>query len=235
MEFKKNYLDYSGEKLKEYELKIEDAYFLDWLKTFSLASSSDKMLIDNKVLIWVNYAKVLKDLELIFQSRATLIRKIEHMIKKNILIKHLKKEEQKLYIGFGNNYESLLYWNSDMGTNETEQEIPIPEKKKKEVPEIKVSSFDWFWNTYDKKVGRDKCYAKFLKLKLEDIEKIKETLPAYIDSTPEKKYRKNPLTYLNGTCWNDEITKVVPTIPKVIKPQGIDYKPNQRRFTDEDD
>jgi hypothetical protein len=29
--------------------------------------------------------------------------------------------------------------------------------------------------------------------------------PAYVESTPDKAYRKDPLTYLNGKCWNDEI------------------------------
>lgn len=68
-----------------------------------------------------------------------------------------------------------------------------------------IYTFDLFWNTYDKKVGRADCEKKFNKLKLEDRKRIIETLPEYIRSTPDSKYRKNPETYLNGKHWNDEI------------------------------
>ena len=32
-------------------------------------------------------------------------------------------------------------------------------------------------------------------------------LPAYINSTLDKQYRKNPETFLNSKGWNDEIIK----------------------------
>lgn len=31
-------------------------------------------------------------------------------------------------------------------------------------------------------------------------------MPRYVAATPERRYRKNPLTYLNGKCWQDEET-----------------------------
>lgn len=65
--------------------------------------------------------------------------------------------------------------------------------------------FERFWNLYDKKQDRKKCEAKFKRLSKADKAKIFETLPAYIESTPDAQYRKNPLTYLNGECWNNEI------------------------------
>lgn len=65
--------------------------------------------------------------------------------------------------------------------------------------------FDWFWSLYDKKVDSKKCKEKFLKLNNNDINSIIENLEKYIKQTPEKKYRKNPLTWINGRCWEDEI------------------------------
>lgn len=65
--------------------------------------------------------------------------------------------------------------------------------------------FAEFWDLYDKKSGRPKCESKFKKLKKSEIEKIFEVLPKYIASTPDKQFRKNPLTWLNNECWNDEI------------------------------
>lgn len=67
--------------------------------------------------------------------------------------------------------------------------------------------FERFWNEYDNKKGKDKCQAKFNKLSEAEKEKIFESLPDYVASTPDKKYRKNPLTWLNGKHWNDEIDK----------------------------
>jgi hypothetical protein len=71
--------------------------------------------------------------------------------------------------------------------------------------EIKKNYFEHFWNLYDKKVERKSCYNKFIKLDLKVIEKIINVVPFYVKSTPDLKYRKNPETWINGECWNDEI------------------------------
>ncbi len=65
--------------------------------------------------------------------------------------------------------------------------------------------FDVFWNLYDKKVGRKKCIQKWKRIKEADKLLIIHHLPDYVKSTPEKQYRKNPETYLNGECWHDEV------------------------------
>lgn len=65
--------------------------------------------------------------------------------------------------------------------------------------------FSEFWDDYGKKVDKSKCEKKFKKISNSDIDKIKKHLPLYIKSTPDIQYRKNPLTYLNGKCWNDEV------------------------------
>jgi hypothetical protein len=65
--------------------------------------------------------------------------------------------------------------------------------------------FSEFWNLYDKKTGKDKCEKKWKALKDDERIKIIDVLPKYIDSTPDKQYRKNPITWLNQKCWEDEI------------------------------
>ncbi len=77
-------------------------------------------------------------------------------------------------------------------------------KKRTTDPEI-IAKFNIFWDQYDKKTGRPKCYKKFISLKNSDIEHILKHVPEYVQSTPDKKFRKNPLTYLNNESWNDEI------------------------------
>lgn len=68
-----------------------------------------------------------------------------------------------------------------------------------------VFGFDEFWNIYGKKVGRAQCEKIYSKIKEKDREKIKATIQEYVRATPDKQYRKNPQTWLNGKCWNDEI------------------------------
>lgn len=77
--------------------------------------------------------------------------------------------------------------------------------KTKNNNEKKKELFDTFWNLYDKKIGRDKCFNKFLTLSESEIQSILKAVPNYVKLTPDEKYRKNPQTYLNGKHWEDEI------------------------------
>ena len=78
-----------------------------------------------------------------------------------------------------------------------------PNENKQEGKELKEVLFNDFWKIYDKQVERKKCLEKFEKLKDEEIKLIFETLPNYIINTPDKQFRKNPATWINGKCWND--------------------------------
>jgi len=84
-------------------------------------------------------------------------------------------------------------------TEESRVDESKQEKSKKEL------YFDRFWNLYGKKVDTEKSKAKFLKLSDADIDLILGVVEKYVLSTPDKQYRKNPLTWLNGKCWNDLI------------------------------
>lgn len=64
--------------------------------------------------------------------------------------------------------------------------------------------FDDFWNLYGKKKDTKKCKEKWTRLKLQEKKLAMEMLPRYIEKTPNINYRKNPLTWLNGACWEDE-------------------------------
>jgi uncharacterized protein YdaU (DUF1376 family) len=69
-----------------------------------------------------------------------------------------------------------------------------------------TSRFEEFWDLYGKKDSRAKCEPKFNKLKESEIDLIFKNLPAYIESTPDVKFRKNPFTWLNGKCWENEVS-----------------------------
>lgn len=66
-------------------------------------------------------------------------------------------------------------------------------------------TFKQFWDAYDLKIGKEKCMKKWAKMSVKDREACIAAIPFYVASTPDKQFRKRPLTYLNGKCWNDEI------------------------------
>lgn len=79
-------------------------------------------------------------------------------------------------------------------------EYPLPD------PQVEViGDFEMFWNLYDKKVGREKCQKLWSKLSKRDKEKCLDYIPLYKLAQPDKKYRKNPETFLRNKSWNDEL------------------------------
>lgn len=66
-------------------------------------------------------------------------------------------------------------------------------------------TFSDFWDLYDKKVEFEKSQKIWLKLSDTDRKLIMDYIPKYKIHTPDKKYRKNPTTFLNNKSWNDEL------------------------------
>ena len=99
----------------------------------------------------------------------------------------------------------------------SEQQVNTNKNNKKENNEKNTVEFERFWSLYNKKRGnKERIYKHWCLLKDQEHDKIFATLPEYIKNTPDKKFRKDPQTYLNQKAWNDEI------IP--ISTNGI-YKP----------
>jgi hypothetical protein len=86
----------------------------------------------------------------------------------------------------------------------------------------KEQLFNRFWIDYQYKIGKDKTYKIWVKLNLEEMNKCLQVISTYVKSTPEKKYRKHPATYLNGRHWEDEIELTSTPAPKK---QGFQYPP----------
>jgi hypothetical protein len=67
-------------------------------------------------------------------------------------------------------------------------------------------SFAAFWLAYGKKEDKHKCNQRWNALTAAEQTAALAHVPRYVTATPDKRYRKNPLTYLNGRCWLDEET-----------------------------
>lgn len=87
------------------------------------------------------------------------------------------------------------------------KESKVKESYKEE--EVTVP-FENFWNLYDKKVDRKKCEPKWNRLTDNERTECIDKLPAYINSTPDKRFRRDPETYLNNKSWENEIISQSP-------------------------
>ena len=122
----------------------------------------------------------------------------------------------------------------------SKSEAPIPDINTDDKPDINTDAndgieFDDFWNAYGKKVDTAKCKAKWKKLTTEQHKEIMANVFDYVAANSDKQYRKNPLTYLNGQCWLDEIIERQPQPTNTQVPNYANTQPKQsgsRSFDD---
>lgn len=126
--------------------------------------------------------------------------------------KQLLNFSQKYQVSKEKNAKRIAEWreNQQLSENVTRYEHVSNTTKvnKTKVNESKLNNtedFEFFWETYNKKVDRVKCEKVWNKLTLDEINKITLSVKKYVDANPDSQFRKNPLTYLNGKCFNDEI------------------------------
>lgn len=93
-------------------------------------------------------------------------------------------------------------------------------------PTISDSLFEDFWTLYDKKIDRNTSMRIWKRLSAKDKKDILDYVPLYVRAQPDKKYRKNPTTFLRHRGWEDEI---IPS--RVVKQQMLDQLNKQRAKT----
>lgn len=92
---------------------------------------------------------------------------------------------------------------------------PTKETITKETKQKKDTDFEKFWLVFDKKKSRSKCETIWNSLNPDVKEKAITAAALYAASTPDKKFRKHPATWLNQGCWDDEID--TPSTDKSLK------------------
>ena len=120
------------------------------------------------------------------------------------IIKHASKHLKSTHQSTGESISSIdipIY-----------QETNIPINHNTNIPDVTDKyTFDEFWILYDKKVDKANTKKKYSKLSVTDREKIFTHIPRYKLKTPDVKYRKNPDTYLNNRCWEDDELPLIET------------------------
>ena len=120
------------------------------------------------------------------------------------------KAKEQLGVSDANAYANALPMHCDsnadaMQGEESKGEESKPNKNKEQT----ILNFEDFWNRYGKKNDKENSKKKFYKLSLSEQEKILSVVDLYVSKTPEVKYRKNPMTWLNGKCWEDDYSDIV--------------------------
>jgi len=85
------------------------------------------------------------------------------------------------------------------------------------------TSFEIWWNTYDKKRGdKNKLQKKWATLIDEEKAACMTHTPLYVKSTPDKQFRSNPEKYLNQRGWEWEIIQPAKNCAIVKEPLRVD-------------
>lgn len=141
------------------------------------------------------------DSQILGSNKETYKEMYKETYKENICVddqgKHPDNDSTKPFLNQSKNEESVVKKNTKRGSS-TAKLINIP--------------FEEFWSAYDKKQDRAKCEKKWDSLTDEERLLTMKHLPAYIESTPNKQYRKHPATYLNSEAWNNEVISNLPTV-----------------------
>jgi len=131
--------------------------------------------------------------------------------------KQLLNFSEKYQVKKEKNAKRIAEWRENQQVSEDvtryEHVSNTPKVNKSKVKESKVNNiedFEYFWATYNKKIDRVKCEKIWNKLSLDEIQKITSTVSQYVNANSDLQYRKNPSTYLNGKCFNDEIIITIP-------------------------
>lgn len=102
-----------------------------------------------------------------------------------------------------------------------------------------MQSFEVFWKAYDKAIRRFECEHLWSRMTEEERKLTLIHVPKYVLSTPDKKFRKDPSTYLFNRGWEDEIIEKAPdpkATPAVyVKPEKPKVKTAWERYLEEKD
>lgn len=186
-----------------------------------LAKIKDKFQKDNKFLFVKGWVKIVNNKKynnytgsINEKAKAKELKDIPNEIKDYSI--------NTLSIGYQETSDSLYNKKSEIINNKSIKGgvggIKSEEKEK--------INFNIFWEAYQKKVGdKEKIEKKWDKLPRAEQELVIDYLPKYIEAQPEKRYRKNPETFLNNKSWNDEIidhnAREAPAQPWNIPPKLI--------------
>ena len=181
-----------------YELSIKKMAFETGLDKSSVDKALKKFSKDGKVVYSKNYVLLLNFAK--HQNYNTNMKKsaidVYNNLPKELKVKDIEVDKSNPSEGFERVLKGLGM------VRKVEVEVEDEDEDEDELQEDE--NFQRFWNLYNKKTGKITCLKKWSKLTAQEQNAIIDHLPKYVNATPNTKYRKNPLTYLNNRTWEDE-------------------------------
>ena len=148
---------------------------------------------------------------------------------KDILVAEM--EEQSIRIRFKNNFELVEFYNNDMEAtcvfNNITSSLDMSDARFSKGERVtdedarKEKAFEMFWNLYDKRIDVTRCKKSFMQLSLTDMGEAIKGVKEYVESTPNKRYRKNPTTWVNNKGWSSEVLLDKKKTNRYVKPKYI--------------
>ena len=148
---------------------------------------------------------------------------------KDILVAEI--EEQSIRIRFKNNFELVEFYNNDMEAtcvfNNITSNLDMSDARFSKGERVtdedarKEKAFEMFWNLYDKRIDVTRCKKSFMQLSLTEMGEAIKGVKEYVESTPNKRYRKNPTTWVNNKGWSSEVLLDKKKTNRYIKPKYI--------------
>ena len=241
-------------KCHEWGLNVAQGALFDLLNESSAWAKTH--IVGNEVYYWVSRNKVLDELPVVYKKSDTVYRNLKVLEDKGLIV-YLKEGVKDLVAltEKGKTWNAKI--NSDINPSKAKEDKDSdinPSKlgnksentakntdinptdkdtNHKSTSNKNTIAFDDFWNAYDKKVDTAKCKAKWKRLTLQQQQEIMENVNPYVAANSVKQYRKNPLTYLNGSCWLDDIEQSQPTntfqgnTHAAHQPANSQYQPKQ--------
>lgn len=217
-------------------MKTSFVYYLDWAEQLLTLPAELRLKIDDAIKRYVLYGEEPTDREVLYSMFGLIRMQIDRDVEKWNGIrekrsiagaKGAKVTNQKAAKAANADKRRqkaanpAVNVNDNVNVNVNDNVSTNVDVKPTNVGRECIFPFEDFWNAYGKKVDRKKCEKKWESLTEEQKELVMNHVPRYVTSASgrELKYRKNPLTYLNGECWNDEI------IQDTAKANGVTVAP----------
>ncbi|MCY1636595.1 hypothetical protein [Marinifilum sp. D737] len=203
---------YKSELAKKPPYFREVFFYLLAMANHSTSSSSGKTIYRGQ--LHVEYKQIIKDLSWIARrtetgySKDDISNAMKYLRKAGIITTNATTIGTIVTICNYEMYQGDYSIITPIATSSIQRRNHLINKneEKEKINTSKKIPFSEFWDAYDKKVGnKEKLIKKWDKLSKKVQLEIMAYLPKYLLSTPDKKYRKNPQTFLNNNGWQDEI------------------------------
>lgn len=107
-----------------------------------------------------------------------------------------------------------IYSSTSTSTESTSSTSTVQEEGQAREEKWAETGFTEFWNAYGKKTGAKPAFSSWNRMSKKDRAAAMGRVKDYVASTPDVRFRKNPSTWLNQRCWEDDMVAPQKPMPQ---------------------